>query len=83
MFDQNLVHAVIGGKDLDSGTAELSVNPGLTIGGLARGHGSLLNHRKRWFARARIQEKGLKTVCQGRPLLPSAFSRQLLVLPPL
>ncbi len=37
MFDKNLVHAVIGGKDLDRGSAELSVNLGLT-----RGHGSLL-----------------------------------------
>src|SRR5258707_282920 len=35
MFDKNLVHAIIGGKDLDCGTAELSVNLGLT-----RGHGS-------------------------------------------
>src|SRR5205823_14070378 len=37
MFDKNLVHAIIGGKDLDCGSAELSVNLGLT-----RGHGSLL-----------------------------------------
>src|SRR5712691_1019043 len=34
MFDENLVHAIIGGKDLDCGSAELSVNLGLT-----RGHG--------------------------------------------
>ena len=34
MFDQNLVHAIIGGKDLDRGSAELSVNLVLT-----RGHG--------------------------------------------
>ncbi len=33
----NLVHAIIGGKDLDCGSAELSVNLVLT-----RGHGSLL-----------------------------------------
>ena len=26
MFDNNLVHAIIGGKDLDSGSAGLSVN---------------------------------------------------------
>jgi hypothetical protein len=26
MFDENLVHALIGGKDLDCGSAELSVN---------------------------------------------------------
>ena len=26
MFDKNLVHAIIGGKDLDCGSAELSVN---------------------------------------------------------
>ena len=37
MFDKHLVHALIGGKDLDCGSAELSVNLGLT-----RGHGSLL-----------------------------------------
>jgi hypothetical protein len=35
MFDKKLVHAIIGGKDLDCGAAELSVNLGLT-----RGHGS-------------------------------------------
>src|SRR5713101_302430 len=32
MFDKNLVHALIGGKDLDCGSAELSVNLGLTRG---------------------------------------------------
>jgi hypothetical protein len=37
MFDENLVHAIIGGKDLDRGSAELSVNLVLTPG-----HGSLL-----------------------------------------
>jgi len=37
MFDKNLVHAIIGGKDLHCGSAELSVNLVLT-----RGHGSLL-----------------------------------------
>ena len=37
MFDKNLVHAIIGGKDLDCGSAELSVNLVLTCG-----HGSLL-----------------------------------------
>jgi hypothetical protein len=42
MFDKNLVHAIIGGKDLDCGSAELSVNLGLTIGVWTRGHGSLL-----------------------------------------
>jgi hypothetical protein len=42
MFDKNLVHAIIGGKDLDCGSAELSVNLELTIGVLTRGHGSLL-----------------------------------------
>ena len=36
MFDKHLVHALIGGKYLDCGSAELSVNLGLT-----RGHGSL------------------------------------------
>src|SRR6266851_5569840 len=36
MFDENLVHAIIGGKDL-GGSAELSVNLGLT-----RGHGCVL-----------------------------------------
>jgi hypothetical protein len=42
MFDKNLVHAIVGGKDPDCGSAELSVNPGLTIGVLTRGHGFLL-----------------------------------------
>ena len=37
MLDKKLVHAIIGGKDLGCGLAELSVNFGLT-----RGHGSLL-----------------------------------------
>jgi hypothetical protein len=35
MLDKDLVHAFIGGKDLDCGLAELSVNFVLT-----RGHGS-------------------------------------------
>lgn len=35
MFDKDLVHAFIGGKDLDCDSAELSVNFVLT-----RGHGS-------------------------------------------
>jgi hypothetical protein len=35
--NKNLVHAIIGGKDRDCGSAELSVNLLLT-----RGHGSLL-----------------------------------------
>ncbi len=52
MFDKNLVDAIIGGKDLDRGSTELSVclgltrrgstNLGLTNLGLTRGHGSLL-----------------------------------------
>jgi hypothetical protein len=33
IFDKNLVHALIGGKDLDCGSAELSVNLGWTAGG--------------------------------------------------
>ena len=37
MFDEKLVHAIVGGKDPDCGSAELSVNLVLT-----RGHGSLL-----------------------------------------
>ena len=37
MFDKNLVQAIIGGKNLHCGSAELSVNLVLT-----RGHGSLL-----------------------------------------
>jgi len=37
MLDKNLVHAIIGRKDPDCGSAELSVNLGLT-----HGHGSLL-----------------------------------------
>jgi len=37
MFDKNLVHAIIGGKDLDCGSVELRVNLEWT-----RGHGSRL-----------------------------------------
>ena len=37
MFDENLVHAIVGGEDPDRGWAELSVNLVLT-----RGHGALL-----------------------------------------
>ncbi len=36
MFDENLVHAIVGGKDLDSGSAELSLKLWFT-----RGHGYL------------------------------------------
>jgi hypothetical protein len=42
MFDKNLVHAIIGGKDLDCGSPELSVNLVLP-----RSHGSLLLDLKR------------------------------------
>jgi hypothetical protein len=42
MFDKNLVHAIIGGKNPDRGSAELSVNLGLAIDDLAHGHGSVL-----------------------------------------
>jgi len=42
IFDKHLVHATIGGKDLDCGSAELSVNLGLASDALTRGHGSLL-----------------------------------------
>ncbi len=46
-FDKNLVHAIIGGKDLDRCSAQLGVNPGFVrLGfvkfGLTRGHGFLL-----------------------------------------
>ena len=49
MFDKNLVDAIIGGKDLDRGSTELSVYLGLTSVGLTnlvftRGHGSPLRH---------------------------------------
>jgi len=37
MFDKNLIQAIVGGKDLDCGSAELSVHLVLT-----RGHGFLL-----------------------------------------
>ena len=42
MFDKHLVHALIGGKDLDCGSAELSVRVLLTM--LTRGHGFLIHH---------------------------------------
>jgi hypothetical protein len=41
MFDKHLIHALIGGKDLDRRSTELSVNLGLTMGALTRSHGSL------------------------------------------
>jgi hypothetical protein len=52
MFDKNLVHAIIGGKDLDRGSAQLRVDK-LRVNEsrmdllsvnlpLTRGHGSLL-----------------------------------------
>ena len=53
MFDKDLIHALIGGKDLDCGAAELCLNLrfenvgaadlGLSDLGLARGHGSVLH----------------------------------------
>jgi hypothetical protein len=42
MFDQSLVHALIGGKDLNGGSVELNVKFGLAIGDLTRGHGGSL-----------------------------------------
>ena len=47
MCDENLVHAVIdekdlGGRDLDSGPAELNVNLRSTIDVWSCGHGSLI-----------------------------------------
>src|ERR1022692_1449589 len=42
MLDKNLVHAIIGSKDLDRGSAELSVNRGFVKLGWTGGHGSLL-----------------------------------------
>src|SRR6266849_3964843 len=62
MFDQNLVHAIIGGKDLDCGSAELSVNPGLT-----RGHGSLLLDLYYFRAVANLRRT-------GRPVVPRFLS---------
>ena len=41
MFDNNLVHAIIGGKDLDCGSAQLSAKLSVNLV-LTRGHGSLL-----------------------------------------
>src|SRR5216683_5990967 len=41
MFDKNLVDAIIGGKDLDCGSAQLSVNLSVNLV-LTRGHDSLL-----------------------------------------
>ena len=42
MFDENLVYAIIGGKDLDCGSAQLRVNLLRVNLRLTRGHGSLL-----------------------------------------
>src|SRR5258708_27260031 len=41
MFDKNLVHAIIGGKDLDCGSAQLRVKLSVNLV-LTRGHGSLI-----------------------------------------
>jgi hypothetical protein len=45
MFDKNLVYAIAGGKDLDCGSAELSVNVFMddreAVNVLTHGHGSL------------------------------------------
>src|SRR3989442_10147410 len=41
MFDKNLVDAIIGGKDLDCGSAQLSVKLSVNLV-LTRGHGSLV-----------------------------------------
>ena len=59
MFDKNLVDALIGGKDLDCGSAELSLNLGLT-----RGHGSLLLARNNTSERsANLPRTGERPVC--------------------
>jgi hypothetical protein len=42
MFDKNLVHALIGGKDLDCGSAQLRVNLLSVNLVLTLGHGNLL-----------------------------------------
>src|SRR5713101_7764766 len=42
MFDKNLVHAIIGAKELDGGSAQLRVNLLSVNLRLTRGHGSLL-----------------------------------------
>src|SRR5438874_2707615 len=58
MFDKNLAHAIIGGKDLDCGSAELSVNLGLT-----RGHGSLLARNNTSGRSANLPRTGERPVC--------------------
>ena len=42
MFDKNLVHAIIGGKDLDCGSAQFRVNLLSVHLVLTLGHGLLL-----------------------------------------
>ena len=42
MLDQHLVDAIIGGKNLGGGAAELRAHFGLTRGGLTLAHGFLL-----------------------------------------
>jgi hypothetical protein len=42
MFDKHLVHALIGGKDLNGGSVELNVKFGLAIDDMTRGHGGSL-----------------------------------------
>ena len=67
MFDKNLVDAIIGGKDLDRGSAELSVYLGLTNLVLTRGHGSLLLDRSLTGHICYTRISGVQT------LVPSCF----------
>jgi hypothetical protein len=69
MLDKKLVHALIGGKDLDCGSAELRVNLGL-----ARGHGSLLldlqahHHKPRDAAATELQASAFVPCVNKDPL---------------
>src|SRR5882724_10440140 len=71
MFDKNLVHAIISGKDLDRGSAELSVNLGLT-----RGHGSLLLSKDRThFFNPAVQFTTTLMACVDSPISVFTIAR--------
>ena len=65
MFDKNLVHTIIGGKDLDCGSAQLRVN--LLSGNLVltRGHGALLLDLS--YGRAVSHPEGIHFVRHAEP----------------
>src|SRR5271165_7073241 len=85
MFDEHLVHALVGGKDSNRGSADLSVNLGWTIGASASGHGSysLTHHTSAPSAdRSRKGCSGIRNTAQAFfEALFRAYLNPRLVLP--